>query len=34
MQNNNELWEKIKNLTKKQLIEYYENQEYVKERIK
>ncbi len=34
MQKNNELWEYLKNLTKDQLIEYYESQEYVKERIK
>lgn len=34
MQNNNALWEYLKNLSKKQLIEYYENQDYVKERLK
>jgi hypothetical protein len=34
MQNNNNLWEYLKQLTKEQLIEYYENREYVKERLK
>lgn len=34
MQNNNQLWEYLKQLTKEQLIEYYENQDYVKERRK
>lgn len=34
MQNNNQLWEYLKQLTKEQLIEYYENQDYVKERLK
>lgn len=34
MQNNNALWEQLKVLSKEQLIEYYENQDYVKERLK
>jgi len=34
MQNNNALWEYLKTLSKEQLIEYYENQDYVKERMK
>ena len=34
MQNNNALWEYLKTLSKEQLIEYYENQDYVKERLK
>jgi hypothetical protein len=34
MQNNNQLWEYLKELTKEQLIEYYKNQDYVKERLK
>jgi len=34
MQRNNQLWEYLKNLSKEELIEYYENQEYVKERLK
>jgi len=34
MQNNNALWEYLKILSKEQLIEYYENQDYVKERLK
>jgi hypothetical protein len=34
MQNNNNLWEHLKNLSKEELITYYENQEYVKERKK
>jgi hypothetical protein len=34
MQNNNHLWDYLKTLSKEQLIEYYESQEYVKERIK
>lgn len=34
MQNNNALWEYLKNLSKEQLIEYYKNQDYVKERLK
>jgi len=33
MQNNNNLWEYLKNLSKDELISYYENQEYLKERI-
>jgi hypothetical protein len=34
MQNNNSLWEYLKNLSKEELVKYYENQDYVKERIK
>jgi hypothetical protein len=34
MQKNNQLWEYLKNLSKEQVIEYYENQEYVKEKLK
>lgn len=34
MQKNNELWEHLKNLSKEELIEYYENQNYVKEKLK
>jgi hypothetical protein len=34
MQNNNALWEYLKTLSKEQLIEYYENQDYVRERLK
>ena len=34
MQNNNNLWEHLKQLNKEQLIEYYENQQYVRERLK
>jgi len=34
MQRNNELWEQIKVLNKEQLVEYYKQQDYVKERIK
>jgi len=34
MQKNNELWEYLKNLSKEEVIEYYENQEYVKEKLK
>jgi len=34
MQKNNQLWEYLKNLSKEQVIEYYENQEYVKEKMK
>jgi hypothetical protein len=34
MQKNNELWEYLKGLSKKEVIEYYENQEYVKEKLK
>ena len=34
MQNNNALWEYLKTLSKEQLIEYYENQDYIKERLK
>jgi hypothetical protein len=34
MQNNNALWEHLKTLSKEQLIEYYDNQDYVKERLK
>tara|TARA_Y100000004_G_scaffold160935_1_gene188703 strand:- start:292 stop:1173 length:882 start_codon:yes stop_codon:yes gene_type:complete len=34
MQKNNQLWEYLKNLSKEQVIEYYENQEYVKEKVK
>lgn len=34
MQKNNQLWEYLKNLSKEELISYYENQTYLKERIK
>ena len=34
MQRNNQLWEELKDLTKEQLINYYESQQYYKERIK
>tara|TARA_B100000003_G_scaffold49867_1_gene43851 strand:- start:7143 stop:8015 length:873 start_codon:yes stop_codon:yes gene_type:complete len=34
MQKNNELWEYLKNLSKEEVIEYYEKQEYVKEKLK
>jgi hypothetical protein len=34
MQKNNELWEYLKGLSKKEVIEYYENQEYVEEKLK
>lgn len=34
MQKNNQLWEYLKNLSKEQVVEYYENQEYVKEKLK
>lgn len=34
MQRNNQLWEYLKNLSKEELIEYYENQDYVKGRLK
>jgi hypothetical protein len=33
MQKNNELWEYLKGLSKEEVIEYYENQEYVKEKL-
>ena len=33
MQRNNELWEQLKVLNKEQLIEYYQQQDYVKERL-
>ena len=33
MQKNNQLWEYLKSLSKDELIEYYESQEYVKERM-
>lgn len=33
MSKNNQLWEYLKSLTKEQLIEYYENQFYVKEKL-
>jgi hypothetical protein len=33
MQNNNELWEYLKTLTKQEIIDYYENQPYVKEKL-
>jgi len=33
MQKNNELWEYLKDLSKEEVIEYYENQEYVKEKL-
>ena len=32
MSNNFSLWEKLKNLTKEELIDYYQNQNYIKER--
>lgn len=34
MQKNNQLWEYLKNLSKEELITYYENQTYFKERMK
>ena len=34
MQRNNELWEQLKVLNKEQLTEYYQQQDYVKERLK
>ena len=34
MQRNNQLWEELRVLTKEQLITYYEDQQYVKERLK
>lgn len=34
MQRNNQLWEELRVLTKEQLIAYYEDQQYVKERLK
>ena len=34
MQHNNQLWEELRVLTKEQLIAYYEDQQYVKERLK
>lgn len=34
MQHNFKLWEKIQKFSKKELIEYYENQDYIKERLK
>ena len=34
MQHNNQLWEKLKDMDRDGLIEYYENQPYVKERLK
>lgn len=34
MQKNNQLWEYLSNLSKEEVIEYYENQEYVKEKLK
>jgi hypothetical protein len=34
MQKNNELWEYLKNLSKDEVIDYYENQQYVKEKLK
>ena len=34
MQKNNQLWEYLRNLSKEEVIEYYENQEYVKEKLK
>jgi len=33
MQRNNELWEQLKVLNKEQLIEYYQQQDYIKERL-
>lgn len=34
MKKNNELWDYLKNLSKEELIEYYKNQDYVKEKLK
>ncbi len=34
MEKNNQLWEYLKNLSREQLVEYYENQDYVKEKLK
>lgn len=34
MQKNNQLWEYLKSLTKKEIVDYYESQEYVKEKLK
>lgn len=34
MQKNNQLWEYLKNLSTDQLVDYYENQSYVKEKLK
>jgi len=34
MNNNNQLWEYLKGLPKEELIEYYKNQTYIKERLK
>jgi ribosome assembly protein YihI (activator of Der GTPase) len=34
MQKNNQLWEYLKNLSKDEVIDYYENQQYVKEKLK
>ena len=34
MQRNNELWEHLRKLSKEQIIEYYQQQDYVKERLK
>ncbi len=34
MQKNNELWDYLKNLSREELIEYYKNQDYVKEKLK
>jgi hypothetical protein len=34
MQKNNELWDYLKNLSKDEVIDYYENQQYVKEKLK
>lgn len=33
MQKNNQLWEYLKNLSKEEVVEYYKNQEYVKEKL-
>ena len=33
MEKNNQLWEYLKNLSKDEVIEYYENQQYVKEKL-
>ena len=33
MQRNNQLWEELKVLSKEELISYYENQEYYKNRL-
>ena len=33
MQRNNQLWEELKVLSKEELISYYENQEYYKNRV-